>query len=51
MKKSELLRYAMDAVLDSNYNNDIKLEVLRMLIEKEEVERFSEALVSAVTDE
>lgn len=51
MKKSELLRYAMDAVLDSNYNNDIKIEVLRMLLEKEEMERFTEACVPAAVDE
>jgi hypothetical protein len=33
MKKSERLNIAMDAVLDSEYSNEIKLEVLEVLME------------------
>ena len=51
MKKSELLHYAMDAVLDSDYNNEIKLKVLKVLLEEETIALFAEMQNVMVTDE
>ena len=42
MKKSELYNIAMDAVLDSGYSNEIKLEVLAELIDRKGVAEYSE---------
>lgn len=42
MKKSELYRLAMNAVLDSEYRNEIKLEMLKVLFEDESVALFTE---------
>lgn len=42
MKKSEIYHIAMDAVLDSGYTNDIKLEVLAELIDRKSVAEFTE---------
>lgn len=51
MKKSELLHYAMDAFLDSDYNNELKLKVLKVLLEEEDIALFAEMQNAAVTDE
>ena len=42
MKKSEIYYYAMDAVLDSSYSNDTKIEVLAELLDRKSVAEFSE---------
>ena len=42
MRKSELYHIAMDAVLDSGYSNEIKLEVLAELIDRKGVAEFTE---------
>lgn len=42
MKKSEIYHIAMDAVLDSGYTNNIKLEVLAELIDRKSVAEFTE---------
>lgn len=42
MKKSELYHIAQDAVLDSGYSHEIKLEVLRQLMNDEDVARYVE---------
>ena len=42
MKKSELYRLAQEAVLDSELNNNIKLEILHTLMADENLALFSE---------
>ena len=52
MKKSEAFRIAADAVLDSEYNNRIRLEVLSVLLKEEELALFTESHEeAAVTEE
>ena len=42
MKKSEAFRIASDAVIDSEYNNSIRLDVLKVLLKEEELALFTE---------
>lgn len=42
MKKSELYNLAMDALLDSGYSNDIKIEVMELLIDNRSTALFTE---------
>ena len=42
MKKSVIYNLAMDAVLDSEYKNEIKLEILEELIEKRSLALYTE---------
>ncbi len=42
MKNSEMYRIAMDAVLDSQYNNDIRLAVIELLIDAKRVAEYTE---------
>ena len=43
MKKSEAFRFAADAVLDSEYKNHIKLDILKVLLKEEELAVFTES--------
>ncbi len=42
MKKSEVFRFAADAVLDSEYKNHIKLDILNVLLKEEELAIYTE---------
>lgn len=42
MKKSELYYYAMDAVLDSGFSNEIKLDILSVLIDDKRTAEWTE---------
>ena len=42
MKKTELFTVAMNAVLDSGYRNDIKLEALALLIAEQRLAEYTE---------
>jgi hypothetical protein len=51
MKKSEAFRIAADSVIDSEYNNNIRLEVLKVLLKEEELALFAEAREEAAVSE
>lgn len=51
MKKSEAFRFAADAVLDSEYKNHIKMDILKVLLHEEELALFTEAKEEAVVAE
>lgn len=42
MKKSEKYSIAMDALLDSGYSNDIKIEVLETLLDARRIALYTE---------
>ena len=42
MKRSELYRMMMESVLDSEYRNSYKLEMLKVLFEDERIALFTE---------
>jgi hypothetical protein len=42
MKKSELYYYAMDAVLDSGFSNEIKLDIIAVLMDDKRTAEFCE---------
>lgn len=42
MKKSELYYYAMDAVLDSGFSNEIKLDIIAVLLDNKITAEFCE---------
>lgn len=42
MKKTEIYNIAMDAVLDSGYSNEVKLEVIEVLMTDRTVAKYAE---------
>ena len=50
MKNSDAFRIAADAVIDSEYHNTIKLDVLRILLKEEELAMFTEKREEAAVD-
>ena len=51
MKKSDAFRLAADAVLDSEYRNELKLAILRVLLKEEELAVFTEDREEAAVEE
>ena len=42
MKKTEIYNIAMDAVLDSSFSNEVKLEVIEVLMTDRTVAKYAE---------